>query len=244
MVEAFGWGLLAAGSLVLGAVYALLREPHLRTLGLVMGFGAGVLLSAVSFELVEEAVTVSGGAGGAATGFFAGALVFLGGDYAISRMGYRDRKSIAGAAQSASGLAITLGIVLDGIPESAVVGLTLLGGGGVSASMLVAVFISNVPESIAATTSLRHSGWSPARLLALWTGTAIVCGLASAAGYGLLADAPARSLAFVLAFAGGAILAMLSTTMMPEAFEHAGRLVGLATTFGFALAFGINWAAG
>jgi zinc transporter, ZIP family len=82
MLEAFGWGVFAAGSLVLGAVYALLREPHLRTLGLVMGFGAGVLLSAVSFELVEEAVTVSGGAGGAALGFFAGALVFLGGDYA------------------------------------------------------------------------------------------------------------------------------------------------------------------
>jgi ZIP family zinc transporter len=244
MGEAFLWGLLGASSLLLGAGIAALHAPHRRALGLVMGFGAGVLLSAVSFELVEEAIGVSGGTGGTAAGFFAGAFVFLGGDVAISRMGYRDRKQISGAAQSASGLAIALGIVLDGIPESAVIGLTLLDSGTVGVAMLVAVFISNVPEAVAATTSLRAGGWPLPRLFALWTGTAVVCALASAAGYGLLAGAPGSALAFVLAFAGGAILAMLSTTMMPEAFEHAGRTVGLATTFGFALAFGINWMSG
>jgi ZIP family zinc transporter len=244
MAEAFLWGLVAASSLLLGAGVAALREPHRRTLGLVMGFGSGVLLSAVSFELVEEAVNTSGGTGGTGLGFFAGALVFLGGDWAISRMGYRDRKSIAGAAPAASGLAILLGIILDGIPESAVIGLTLLGSGEVGVAMLVAVFISNVPEAIAATTSLRRGGWPMRRLFALWTATAVGCAFASAAGYGLLAQASGAVLAFVLAFAGGAILAMLSTTMMPEAFDHAGRTVGLVTTFGFALAFGINWAAG
>jgi zinc transporter, ZIP family len=244
MIEAFLWGLMAGASLVLGAAVAAVREPDRRTLGLVMGFGAGVLLSAVSFELVEEAVTVAGGTGGTAAGFFAGALVFLGGDWAIGRMGYRDRKSIAGTAASASGLAITLGIVLDGIPESAVIGLTLLESGTVGVAMLVAVFISNVPESIAATTGLRSSGWTLPRLFGLWTGTAVACGLASAAGYGLLDGASRQVVAFVLAFAGGAILAMLSTTMMPEAYEHAGRLVGLATTIGFATAIAVDWVAG
>ncbi|HEU4426015.1 MAG TPA: ZIP family zinc transporter [Pilimelia sp.] len=244
MVEAFLWGLLAASSLVVGAGIAALHPPHRRALGLVMGFGAGVLLSAVSFELVEEAANTSGGTGGTGLGFFTGALVFLAGDWAISRMGYQSRKSIAGVAPAASGLAILLGVILDGIPESAVIGLTLLDGGEVGLAMLVAVFISNVPEAIAATTSLRASGWSLRRLFALWTVTAVGSGLASAAGYGLLADASGSVLAFVLAFAGGAILAMLSTTMMPEAYEHAGRTVGLVTTFGFALAFAINWYSG
>jgi zinc transporter, ZIP family len=242
MVGALLWGLLAASSLVLGAGIAALHEPHRRALGLVMGFGAGVLLSAVSFELVEEAADVSAGA--SALGFFAGALVFLGGDWAIGRLGYRDRKSIAGTAQSASALAIVLGIVLDGLPESAVIGLSLLDSGEVGVSVLVAVFISNVPEAVAATAGLRASGWPLTRVFALWTGTALVCAAASAAGYGLLADASGGAVAFVLAFAGGAILAMLSTTMMPEGFTHAGRTVGLATTFGFALAFGINWVSG
>jgi len=241
---AFLWGLVAASSLLIGAGIAAVHEPHRRALGLVMGFGAGVLLSAVSFELVEESVNKAAGAGGAGAGFFAGALVFLAGDWAISRLGYRDRKSIAAAAPSASGLAILLGIILDGIPESAVIGLTLLDSGKVGVAMLVAVFISNVPEAVAATASLRGSGWSLSRLFTLWSVTAVVCALASAAGYGLLAHASGSLLAFVLAFAGGAILAMLSTTMMPEAFEHAGRAVGLATTFGFALAFGINWVSG
>jgi ZIP family zinc transporter len=244
MAEAFLWGLLAASSLLLGAGYAAVRAPHRRTLGLVMGFGAGVLLSAVSFELVEEAANTSGGTGGTGLGFFTGALVFLCGDWAISRMGYPHRKSIAGEAPAASGLAILLGIILDGIPESAVIGLTLLDSGTVSVAMLVAVFISNVPEAVAATTSLRSGGWSLHRLFLLWSATALVSALASAAGYILLADAANSVLAFVLAFAGGAILAMLSTTMMPEAYEHAGRAVGLVTTVGFALAYWINWVSG
>ena len=244
MVEAFLWGLLAASSLLLGAGVAVLHQPHRRALGLVMGFGAGVLLSAVSFELVEEAVETYSGAGATAAGLFAGTLVFVGGDWAISRMGYQHRKSISGSAASASGLAIMLGVILDGIPESAVIGMTLLEPEGVGVSMLLAVFVSNVPEAVAATSSLRTGGWSLPRLFGLWGGTAVVSALASAAGYGLLASAPAWLLAFVLAFAGGAILAMLSTTMMPEAFAHAGRSVGLVTTLGFAVAFGINWMTG
>jgi ZIP family zinc transporter len=131
--------------------------------------------------------------------------------------------------------------VLDGIPETAVLGLTLLQNGEIGVSMVVAVFVSNVPEAIAATSSLRASGWSRAATLVLWGSIAVVCALAAAVGYGALDGASPTVLAFVLAFAGGAILTMLATTMMPEAYEHVGRPVGLATVAGYAVAFGIHW---
>jgi ZIP family zinc transporter len=240
VLEAFLWGLLAASSLVLGALVVDIRMPGKVTLGLVMGFGAGVLLSAVSFELVEEAVEVSEGQWAPAAGFFLGAVAFFLGDEGICRMGYRDRKSIAGTASDASGLAIVLGIVLDGIPESAVIGLTVLETGSVGVGVLVAVFISNLPEAVAATSSLHTSGWSRGRVLQLWVAIAVVSGLAALAGYGLLDGASGEALGFVNAFAGGAILAMLSSTMVPEAYEHAGRAVGLATTFGFAVGYAVS----
>ena len=244
MLEAFGWGLLAASSLVVGALVVRVHDPHPRTLGLVMGFGSGVLLAAVSFELVEEAVGVSGGLGGTAAGFFAGALTFFVGDTAIARLGYRDRKDIDAQPTEAAPLAIVLGAALDGIPESAVLGLTIVTTGEIGVAMLVAIFVSNVPEAIAATSGLAATGWRFANTLRLWTAIALLSAVASAAGFALLDDASPTTVAFVLAFAGGAILTMLSTSMMPEAYEHAGRAVGLLTTFGFALAFAINWLEG
>src|SRR5262249_48288607 len=132
------------------------------------------------------------------------------------------------------------GIVLDGIPESLVLGLTVLEAGKVSAAFLVAVFLSNLPEAIAATTGLSTAGWARRRVLGLWTIVAVVCGLSALAGDGILDTATPHTIALVLSFAGGAILTMLADTMMPEAFEHGGKLVGFFTTAGFALAFGIS----
>jgi zinc transporter, ZIP family len=133
-----------------------------------------------------------------------------------------------------------LGIVLDGIPESAVLGLTLVEGGAISVAMLAAVFLSNLPEAVAATSGLAASGWPASRVLALWGVVVLVSGLAALAGYGLFDGASPSVIAFVLAFAGGAILTMLADTMMPEAFEHGGRWVGVLTTLGFATAFAIS----
>jgi len=234
MAEAFIWGLLGATSLVLGALIVFVHGLAKRSLGLIMGFGAGVLLSAVSFELLEEALTVPGGQGATVLGFFSGAIVFYLGDSAIARIG-------RSGGEESSGPAIVLGTVLDGVPESAVLGLTLLQTGSIGVSMLVAVFVSNLPEAIAATSGLVTSGWRRSRVLALWTGVASASALAAAAGYALLADSSPRNLSFVLAFAGGAILTMLSTSMIPVAFEDARRPVGLATTLGFAVALAINW---
>jgi zinc transporter, ZIP family len=240
MGAAFGWGLLAASSLLIGGLLVLRVRVGDRALGLIMAFGAGVLISAVAYELVDEAFTTSHGAGGIALGLASGALVFFVGDAIIDRMGGSGRKSMAGGHEAGTALAIVLGIILDGIPESAVIGLTLLQGEGVGAAMLVAVFLSNLPEAIAATTGLRVSGWRTRDILGLWLTVMLVSALASLAGYGLFGDASSDTIAFVLSFAAGAILTMLADTMMPEAFERGGKLVGLATTLGFGLAFAIS----
>jgi zinc transporter, ZIP family len=244
VLEAGLWGLLAASTLLLGGVIAVFHAPGPRPLGLVMGFGSGVLLSAVSFELIDEAVETSGRLRGAVLGLLVGAIVFTAGDVVISRFGYAERKDISGAPPDAGGLTIVLGALLDGIPESAVLGLTLLQTGSIGAAMLVAVFVSNLPEGIAATVGLRNSGWSTSRIVTLWSAIALASGAAAAAGFALLDSASPDTVAFVLSFAAGAVLTMLATSMIPEAYEHAGRSVGLVTVLGFIIAFAINWLEG
>lgn len=240
MVAAFGWGLLAASSLVIGAIAALLVRIEVRVIGLIMGFGAGVLISALSFDLVEEAIDKGPDQWAPLFGIFAGSLTFAGGNWLISRKGGADRKDAHGAQEEGSPLAIVLGTVLDGIPESLVIGLTIVEGGSVGAAYLAAVFISNLPEAISSTSGLVASGWQKSRILWMWIGIALVSGLSSLLGYSLFEDASANAVAFVLTFAAGGILAMLAETMMPEAYEHGGKLVGITTTLGFAVAFGIH----
>ena len=240
MAAAFGWGTLAASSLVIGALVALRFRISLRVIGLIMGFGAGVLISAVAFDLIEEAAEKSSGQGAVVAGVFAGCGVFFGGDWLIDRYGGSERKDADGGQEGGSPLAIVLGTVLDGVPESMVIGLTIFEGGEVGAAYLAAVFISNLPEAISSTAGLATGGWKKARILWMWIAIALISGLASLAGYGLFQDSSPATVAFVLAFAAGAILTMLADTMMPEAFEHGGKLVGVATTLGFAVAYAIH----
>ena len=240
MGGAFAWGILAASSLVIGALVALWFHLSLRVIGLIMGFGAGVLISAASFDLIEEAADKASGSGSVAVGVFAGCLVFFGGDWLIERLGGGARKDATGDQKSGSPLAIVLGTVLDGIPESMVIGLTIFEGGEVGASYLAAVFISNLPESISSTSGLLTGGWKKARILWMWIAIAVVCGLASLSGYALFQDSSPETVGFVLAFAAGAIFTMLADTMMPEAFKHGGKLVGVVTTLGFATAYAIH----
>jgi ZIP family zinc transporter len=240
VLESFVWGFLAAATLIAGGAYVLRWPVHERVLGMVMAFGSGVLISAVAFELVEEAFNTSSWHGAVALGLLAGSFVFYAGDTLIDRFGGDDRKSSGGEQADGSALAIVLGIVLDGIPESIVLGVTVATGGAVSAAFLAAVAISNVPEAVAATSGLSKSGWPARRLLGLWTLVSLVSGAAALVGFAAFDTASPKTIAFVLSFAGGAILTMLADTMMPEAFEHGGKLVGLVTTLGFALAFGIS----
>ena len=242
MGAAFGWGLLSASSLVIGSVIAILIRIPLRLIGLIMGFGGGVLISAVAFDLIEEAAGKSTGHGALVAGLFSGCLVYFGGDRLIDHLGGGDRKDPTGAEEKGGSnpLSIVLGTVLDGIPESMVIGLTIFEGGAVGAAYLAAVFISNLPESISSTSGLLSSGWLKSRILWMWIAIAVVSALASVAGYGLFQDSSPDVVAFVLTFAAGAILTMLANTMMPEAFEHGGKLVGVVTTLGFAVAFTIH----
>src|SRR6188768_1172884 len=188
----------------MGAGIALRFHISLRAIGLIMGFGAGVLISALSFDLVEEAVDKASGHGWVVAGVFAGCGVFFGGDLLIDRLGGGKRKDTDGGQKDGSALAIVLGSVLDGIPESMVIGLTIYEGGAVGAAYLIAVFISNLPESISSTAGLAAGGWKRSRILWMWTTIAVISGLASLAGYGLFQHSSLDTVAFVLAFAAGA----------------------------------------
>ena len=240
MWASFGWGTLAASTLVIGAVLAILFPISTRAIGLIMAFGSGVLISAVAFDLVMEAADAAPANWPIFIGIFAGCGVFFGGDWLISRAGGGDRKDPTGAQKDGSALAIVLGSVLDGIPESMVIGLTIFTGGKVGAAYLTAVFISNLPESISSTSGLVTGGWKTSRILWMWIAIAVVSGLASLAGYAFFQSSSPNTYALVLTFAAGTILTMLADTMMPEAYEYGGKLVGVVTTLGFATALLIH----
>jgi zinc transporter, ZIP family len=236
MTEAMAWSLLGASSLLLGALAAFFLPIGTRLLGMIMAFGAGVLISAVAYELVEEAVLSSADSIAIAAGFASGAVVFYAGALLIDAR-------LAGRAGATGGLAIVLGAVLDGIPESVVIGASLLTGDQASVAVIVAVFLSNIPEAIAASTDLTRGGWTRGRILALWGAVVLTSTLAAGIGYVLLQDASGTWVAGIQAFAGGAILTMLADEMLPEAFEYAKRnkSVGLAVAFGFAVAAGLSF---
>ena len=239
MLNAFVWGFIAAFSLVIGGLIASWTTISQRTLGLIMAFGAGVLISAVSYELVFEAVSSAAVTGFPILGLFAGAATFFFSDRYVS--GMVDSKADSAGPGDASSLVVpmVLGIILDGIPESVALGLGLLKGGTISIAMLVAVFISNLPEAIAGTSGLKASGHSTGQILSLWLLIALVCGGASAAGFALLAGVPGTWMAFVQTFAAGAILTMLANSMIPEAYTYGGKLAGLLLVLGFAVAVGV-----
>ena len=236
---AAGWGALAASSLIVGALIALVRTVPERPLGLIMAFGSGVLISSVAYELVEEAVAI-GGQLPMAIGLAIGAIVFFVGDTLIDGLGGAGMGSVKGPAQPESGLPIVLGAALDGIPESIVLGLTIASGGQTGLAFFAAVFLSNLPEGIAGTAGLQKSGWDAARIVRLWSTVVIASAIAAFVGATFLAGGQGEIHAFILGFAGGAILTMLADTLMPEAFEHAGNLAGVVTTLGFGLAFALS----
>src|SRR4051794_1722366 len=243
-VQAGFWGLLAGGALVVGAAIAWwVRVPQKIVAG-VMAFGAGVLISALAFDLVDEAEQ-SGGLGPTVVGVLVGALVYVGGNVVLARHGARHRKRSGDQQPSeqdsaGSGAAIAIGALLDGIPESVVLGLSLLEGGGVSVGVLVAVFISNVPEGLSSAAGMKRSGRSARYVFGVWGGIAVLSGLAALLGALLLRDASATTVAVITAVAAGAILTMIADTMIPEAFDRAHVLTGLITTLGFLTAFAVH----
>ena len=242
MSEALLWGSISAGSLLIGAAIALRFKIPSKVLGLIMAFGVGALISSVSFELVEDAFTKSQDIIIVAIGLLAGALVYFFGDLLIGKFGGRNRKNPNNwlKKNENSGPAILLGTVLDGIPESLVIGLTIVQGGAVSIAMVVAVFLSNIPEGLSSSTGLLANGWKKRSVVGLWLVVVAASVLATLAGYLLFADVSGSVYAFTLSFAGGAILTMLANTMIPETYRDTGKITGLVVVLGFFLAFAIT----
>ncbi len=236
MISAFLWGGLAASSLLIGYLVARFQLSN-RTIGLIMGFGGGALISAIAYELVPESEI---GGWGMAVSFVMGALVFFAGDWLVGHRGGRHRKTIAGKQEEGSGAAVFIGTLLDNIPESLVLGMGLALGGSISVAFLAAVFVSNLPEGVAGTVNLEAAGHSRRSMLWMWIPIVLVSAACSVLGYALIQWAPTTDGGIVQAFAAGAMLTMLADAMMPEAFEHGGRLAGLFTVLGFAVAAGLS----
>ncbi|HZF91459.1 ZIP family zinc transporter [Streptomyces sp.] len=250
VVQAGLWGLVAGSALLLGAVIGFgLRVPQ-TVIAMVMAFGAGVLISAVSFELVAEAYDQAGLAP-AAIGTIIGAGAYTLGNLWLARRGARHRKRSgrhlshaqpSEAQQGGSGLALALGALLDGVPESAVIGVSLLDGGAVSLVTVVAVFISNVPEALSSSAGMKRAGRSRTYVFAVWGAIAAASTVSAVLGYTVVGAFSPAVIAAVTAVAAGAILAMIADTMIPEAFADAHLAIGLVTVSGFLVSFALSHA--
>jgi zinc transporter, ZIP family len=239
MLAALGWGALAASSLVIGAGLAFARRWPVEWVGLVLAFGAGALISAISFELALEGATV-GGLDTTAIGLAIGALTYFLLDGAIARRHSAGRGRPGRSGADDAGPALALGAFLDGIPEQMALGIGLAGGEGVSVGLLVAIFVSNLPESIGSATAMEAAGTARDKIMRLWLAVAAICTLATVVGYAL-ADATAGDFkAIIDGFAAGALIVMLIDSMIPEAAREAGRTAGLVTTLGFAVATALS----
>jgi zinc transporter, ZIP family len=243
-LEAGLWGLLAGGALVLGASVGFFAKVPSRVVAGVMAFGSGVLISALSFELMDEAFE-RGGLASSASGFLGGAALYTGVNWWLAHRGARHRKRSGDRqpsehAHAGSGLAIALGALLDGIPESMVIGLSLLEGGAVSTVAVAAIFLSNLPEGLSSAAGMKQAGRGARYVFGVWGGIALASALAAVAGNALFRGATPEAVAGTTALAAGAILAMLADTMIPEAFEEARDFAGLITVAGFLAAFALS----
>ncbi len=245
MLETIFVGLISGGAILLGAILGLCLKIGHKTIAAIMAFGSGVLISALSIDLMNKGFEQSQEPFTMGLSFLAGALIFVLGDYLVDNNGGKFRKSAQGMEKNLksdnpeenSGSAIFIGTLLDGIPESFVVGASVAAGGVGGFVFIAAVFLSNLPEGMSGTVSMKMSGMSTLNILLLWMGTLVITVLSTIGGYLFLGNASPAVNASIMAFASGAILAMLCDTMIPEAFKFDGRFVALITVAGFLLAF-------
>ena len=263
MWTAVFWGTFAASATVIGALAVVKFSIPNRLIGFIMALGIGALIGATSYELLEKSVETSGFME-VGIGFLGGALVFTVLDYYVSHRGGHQRKhtertgktpefwqrssnktsnksSEPTGGREVSGTGIFIGTVMDTLPESALIGMSLIGGSSVSLTLVVSIFISNIPEGLSSTIGLQKSGYSLKKIFVLWGLVVFFSALSSLAGAVLLENASNSIKAIVSCFAGGAIIAMIASTMMPEAFKEGGPVVGFVTSVGIFISLWLHY---
>ncbi len=241
-IEAFLWGLVVGSGLLVGAAISYYFNLSHRLLAAVMGFGAGVLISVLAFELINEAY-IHGGLTSSVTGFLTGAILFSSANWILSNRGAKHRKRCSECIvqfdeHKAEGndLAIAIGSIIDDIPEAIIVGIALAGGVAIGKAVLIGFFLANIPEGLASVSGMKRSGRSAQYIFGVWGGITVLTGLAGMLGYSVFGNFPEPIITFITALAAGGILSMVAETMIPEAFEEAQSFIGLITAAGF-LAF-------
>ncbi|PLT32249.1 ZIP family metal transporter [Bacillus sp. V5-8f] len=225
------WGSISGSAVLLGAIISLYFSIPKKIIGDIMAFGTGVLIGAASYELLGEAVN-DGGLTPTTIGFVSGAVIFTIFDYAISKKGGSDRKRSGQKAVGGGGLAIFIGTIMDAVPESIIIGASLLEQQTVSFLLVIAIFISNIPEGLSSTYGMKNSGYSRRKILLLWFAVVAISTLGAWGGYILLNGASEHLMSGIAAFAGGGIIAMVASSMMPEAYEDSGPITGLMAALG------------
>lgn len=246
-LQAGCWGMFAGGASLIGALIGYKAKLPKKVIAGIMAFGSGVLISALSFELMEVAFQQAGLIP-TIVGFFAGGIIYSLINWLLSQYGAKHRKRSIGQSSEeeskGSGIAIAVGALLDGIPESMAIGLSMLGGGVVSTATVLAIFISNIPEGLSSSAGMKNAGRSKRYIFGIWIGIAILSGLSSLIGYSVYINLSVEARAATTALAAGAILSMISETMIPEAFEGTNDWAGIITSAGFACAFALSMLAG
>ena len=236
MTQVIFYGIASGFSLLIGAGMALYFSFSQKTIARFMAFGSGVLICALTFGLMEEAFGL-GGFDATIIGFLLGGLTFILGDYIILRLGGRHKRNRPDEKTGLNGQAIVLGALLDGVPESAALGIALFAGKGLGFLMLAAIFLSNLPEGISSVPGLLREKFTKKFVMSMWLVASVVLALIVVASYFFLREIDPNNLGIIEAFAAGAILAMLADTMMPEAYEEGGATIGIITVLGFIIAF-------